>query len=63
VNSMIKTIVEYASRSGIPKIVYLRGVREEKHSSKMNAMINNFRSFDCIKRFREKAGEHGIEVR
>jgi len=65
VNSMIKTIVEYASRSGISKIVLgdLGGVRENKYNSKVNAMINNFWSFDyTIKRFREKAEERGIEV-
>jgi len=65
VNSMIKTIVEYASRSGISKIVLgdLGGVREDKHNSKVNAMINNFWSFDyTLKKFREKAEEHGIEV-
>jgi len=62
---MIKAIVEYASRSGISKIVLgdLEGVRENKHNSKVNAMINNFWSFDyTVKRFREKAEEHGIEV-
>jgi len=65
VNSMIKTIAEYASRSGISKIFLgdLEGVRENKHNSKVNAMINNFWSFDyTVKRFREKAEEHGIEV-
>jgi len=41
----------------------LDGVRENKHCSKVNAMINNFWSFNYIaRRFREKAEEHGIEV-
>jgi len=41
----------------------LDGVRENKHNSKVNAMINNFWSFNyTVRRFREKAEEHGIEV-
>jgi len=65
VNAMIKTIIEEAIILNISRIVLgnLDGVRENKHSSKANAMINNFWSFNyTVRRFREKAEEHGIEV-
>jgi len=64
VNAMIKKIVEYASRSGISKIVLGdSGVREGNYSRKVNAMINNFWTFDyIIKRFKKKTEEHGIET-
>jgi len=65
VNAMIKTIIEDAVALNISRIVLgnLDGVGENKHSSKVNAMINNFWSFNyIIKRFRERAEEYGIEV-
>jgi len=65
VNAMIKTIVEDAVALGISKIVVgdLRGIRENNHNNKANAMINNFWSFNyIIQRIREKAEEYGIEV-
>jgi len=63
VNSMIKTIVEYVSGSGMSKIVLDLGVREDRHDSKVNATTNNFWSFDyTVKKLREKAEEYGIEV-
>jgi transposase len=37
---------------------------DNSHNGKANAMINNFWGFDyTVRRFREKAEEHGIEVR
>jgi len=65
VNAMIKMIVEYASRSGISKIVIgdLKGVRNNHGNSKVNSMINNFWSYRwIIQRLKEKAEEYGIEV-
>ena len=66
VNAMIKTIVECADQLGISKIVLgrLNGVRNKSQSnSKVNAMINNFWSFNYIvRRLREKAEEYGIKV-
>jgi len=65
VNAMIKTVVEDAHVLNITRIVLgnLDGVRENKHSSKVNAMINNFWNFNyTVRRFREKAEEYGIEV-
>jgi len=65
VNAMIKTIIEDAYALGISKIVLgnLKGIRENNHNSKANAMINNFWSFNHItQRIREKAEEYGIEV-
>jgi len=65
INAMIKTIVEEGHRFGVSKIVVgrLKGVRNNGHNSKANAMINNFWSFNYIvRRFEEKAEEYGIEV-
>ncbi|MGC9068954.1 MAG: zinc ribbon domain-containing protein [Thermoprotei archaeon] len=65
VSAMVKTIVEGAHQFGISRIVIgrLKGIRDNSHGSKVNAMINNFWSFDCIiERFKEKAGDYGIKV-
>ena len=65
VNAMIKTIVEYASRNGISKIVVgdLKGIRGNHGNSKVNSMINNFWSFRwIIQRLKERAEEYGIKV-
>jgi putative transposase len=66
VNAMIKTIVEDANQLGTSKIILgrLKGVRNKsRNNSKANTMINNFWSFNYIvRRFKEKAGEYGIEV-
>jgi IS605 OrfB family transposase len=62
---MIKQIVEDAHQLGISKIVLgkLKGIRNNSHNGKANAMINNFWSFNYIvKRFKEKAEEYGIKV-
>jgi len=64
-NTMIKTIVEDAHHLKISKIVLgrLKGIRDNSHNCKANAMVNNFWSFNYIvKRFKEKAEEYGIEV-
>jgi putative transposase len=64
-NTMIKTIIEDAHQLGISKIVLgkLKGIRDNSHNCKANAMINNFWSFNYIvKRFKEKAEEYDIEV-
>jgi putative transposase len=64
-NAMIKAIVEDAHHLKISKIVLgrLKGIRDNSHNGKTNAMINNFWSFNYIvKRFKEKAEEYGIEV-
>jgi putative transposase len=64
-NAMIKAIVENAHHLKISKIVLgrLKGIRDNSHNCKTNAMINNFWSFNYIvRRFKEKAEEYGIEV-
>jgi len=64
-NTMIKTIIEDAHHLSISKIVLgkLKGIRDNSHNCKANAMINNFWSFNYIvKRFKEKAEEYDIEV-
>ena len=65
-NAMIKTIVEGAYQLDISKIVLgiLKNIRMKSYNNgKVNAMINNFWSFNYIvRRFREKAEEYGIEV-
>jgi len=62
---MIKLIVEYAYQVGISRIVVgnLKGIRNNNHeNSKVNSMLNNFRSFRWIlQRLKEKAEEYGIE--
>ncbi|MCW4008567.1 MAG: transposase [Candidatus Bathyarchaeota archaeon] len=66
VNAMIKAIVKDAYALGISKIVLgkLKGIRGNSHNCKANSMINNFWSFNyVIGRFKEKAEEHGIEVK
>ncbi|MDI9619227.1 MAG: transposase [Candidatus Nezhaarchaeota archaeon] len=66
VNAMIKAIVEDAYALGISKIVLgkLKGIRGNSHNCKANSMINNFWSFDhIVRRFKERAEEHGIEVK
>jgi putative transposase len=41
----------------------LKGIRNNNHNGKANAMINNFWSFNhIIRRFREKAEECGIKI-
>jgi len=65
VNAMVKTIVENAHKLGVTKIVLgrLKGIRDNNHNHKANAMVNNFWSFGyIIRRFKEKAEEHGIKV-
>jgi len=66
VNAMIKTIVEFAVKLGISKIILgrLGGIRSKsRNNSKANAMINNFWSFSyIIRRFKENAEEYGMEV-
>jgi len=66
VNAMVKTIVECAYELGISKIVLgrLKGIRENgNHSRNVNAMINNFWSFEyIIRRLKEKAEGYGIKV-
>ena len=65
VNAMIKAIVEDAHHLSISKILLgrLKGVRDNSHNCKANAMVNNFWSFNyIIRRFKEKAEEYGIEV-
>jgi IS605 OrfB family transposase len=65
-NAMIKTIVEDAYQLDISKIVLgiLKNMRIKSYNNgKVNAMINNFWSFNYITgRFKEKAEEYGIEV-
>jgi len=64
-NTMIKTIIEDAHHLKISKIVLgkLKGIRDNSHNCKANAMINNFWNFNYIvRRFKEKAEEYGIEV-
>ncbi|MEM3602696.1 MAG: transposase, partial [Candidatus Bathyarchaeia archaeon] len=66
VNAMIKAIVKDAYALGISKIVLgkLKGIRGNSHNCKANSMINNFWSFNyVVGRFKEKAEEHGIEVK
>ncbi|MEM3065812.1 MAG: transposase [Nitrososphaerota archaeon] len=66
VNAIIKTIVENVYVLGISKIVIgkIKDIRNNNHSStKINAIINNFWSFNyIIRRIKEKAEEYGIEV-
>ena len=65
VNAMVKTVVEDSHQLRISKIVLgkLKGIRDNSHNGKANAMINNFWSFNYIvKRFKEKAEEYGIKV-
>jgi len=65
VNAMVKQIVEDAHKLGISKIVLgkLKGIRGNGHNGKLNAIVNNFWSFDYIaKRFKEKAEEYGIKM-
>ena len=65
VNTMIKQIVEDAYMLGVSKIMLgkLKGIRNNNHNGKANAMINNFWSFNhIIRRFREKAEECGIKI-
>jgi len=61
VNAIIKTIVEVSL--GISKIVVgnLKGIRNNNHNSKANAIINNFWSLNYIIR-KLKAEEWGIKV-
>ncbi|MEM2352543.1 MAG: transposase, partial [Thermoproteota archaeon] len=66
VNAMIKAIVKDANALGTSKIVLgkLKGIRGNSHNCKANSMINNFWSFNyVVGRFKEKAEEHGIEVK
>jgi putative transposase len=66
VNTMIKQIVGDAYMLVVSKIMLgkLKGIRNNNHNGKANAMINNFWSFNyVIKRFKEKAEEYSIEVR
>ncbi|MGC8937239.1 MAG: hypothetical protein ACP5KV_07780 [Candidatus Methanomethylicaceae archaeon] len=64
VNAMIKTLVEDSYQLGISRIVLgeLKGIRNNNHSHKANAMVNNFWSFEYIVRFKEKAEEYRIKV-
>jgi len=65
VNAMIKQIVGDAYTLGVSKIMLgkLKGIRNNNHNGKANAMINNFWSFNhIIRRFREKAEECGIKI-
>jgi putative transposase len=65
VNAMIKQIVEDAHQLDISKIVLgrLKGIRNNNHNGKVNAMINSFWNFNYIvRRFKEKAEEYGIKV-
>jgi len=61
VNAMIKAKVEYVCRSGISKIVLEGKGGQTWHQSKCHDKQLLFFKY-TIKRFKEKASEHGIET-